>query len=160
MLEDRADATTADLLGAGLSDGHPRSGGREHADGLLRVEVGGGGDGSGTVDFDSPLAPNPVLRHYTVIADDGTPETQIIEQVHAGDDEVNLEFVYTPIETIGDGELQFTVPSGWTYPQADSSSEPGYTTVGPVVQSDPITFNGASLTVPIYRLDDGQYNHD
>ena len=34
----------------------------------------------------------------------------------------NLLFTYTPIETIIDGELKFTVPSGWDDPQRDSAS--------------------------------------
>ena len=123
-------------------------------DGLLRVEVGGGGDGSGkaTVEIAGSKA-GPA--QYDVTADDGTVSTQVIEQVHAGDDETHLRFVYIPIETIGDGELQFTVSAGWSAPQADSSRQAGFTNVTSTGSIGAVTFSGASLNVPIYSLDKG-----
>ena len=124
-------------------------------DGLLRVEVAGGGDGGGTatVDVASSKA-GPAT--YDVTADDGTVSEQVIEQVHAGDDETALKFTYTAVETIEEGELKFTVPSGWSNPQADSSRTPGYTTAGPIGSIGSVTFSGASLNVPIYSLTTGE----
>ena len=126
----------------------------ESYDGLLRVEVTGGGDGSGkaTVAIVSSKA-GPA--QYDTVADDGTVSTRISEEIHAGDDEAHLKFVYTPIETIGDGELQFTVPSGWSAPQADSSREPGFTDVGSDGSVGSVIFSGNSLNLPIYSLDKG-----
>ena len=123
-------------------------------DGLLRVEVAGGGDGSGKATVEI-VASKAGPAQYDVTADDGTVSTQIIEQVHAGDDETHLRFVYTPIETIGDGELMFTVSPNWSAPQADSSRMPGFTTVTSSGSIGAVAFSGGSLTVPIYSLDKG-----
>ena len=129
----------------------------EDHDGLLRVEVGGGGDGSGTVDV-AIVSTKAGPAEYDFV-EDGEAVTRIDEQVHAGDDEIHLRFTYKPIETIADGELKFTVPAGWTAPQANSSRQPGYTDVdtpsGGSIGS--VIYNGAgSLTVPIYNLETGQ----
>ena len=116
--------------------------------------MGGGGDGSGkaTVEIvNSKEGPEP----YEMTADDGTVSTTVTEQVHAGDDETHLRFVYTPIETIGDGELRFTVSPGWSAPQADSSRMPGFTTVTSTGSIGAITFSGGSVNVPIYTLSKG-----
>ena len=126
----------------------------EDHDGLLRVEVTGGGDGSGTVEV-AVVHSQAGPAEYDVVLDDGTIDAQIIEEVHAGDSETQIRFTYKPIETIADGALKFTVPSAWSHPQADSVTTPGYTTVsvpsGGSVGS--VTFSGASLTVPIYNLE-------
>ena len=126
----------------------------DNNDGLLRVEVGGGGDGSGKATVEIAASKTGPAQ-YEITADDGTVSTPIVERVHAGDDETHLRFVYTPIETIGDGELRFTVSAGWSHPQVDSSREPGFTDVDTTGSIGSVTFSGASLNVPIYSLDKG-----
>ena len=77
-----------------------------------------------------------------------------IYQLHAGDADktANLLFTYTPIETIIDGELKFSVPSGWADPQTDSPSTAGFTVInsgGRIGSPDSV---GSSVTVPIYLV--------
>ena len=80
--------------------------------GLLRVAVTGGGDGSGTVEVDI-VDSEQGSGIYIVINDDGEEEEQDIPQLHAGDGaSAYLRFTYTPIETIIDGELKFIRPFG------------------------------------------------
>ena len=98
------------------------------ADGELRIEITGGGDGSGTVDV-VVLSSDTGPALYEVVDDDGNVDTDVLEAVHAGDEEIYLVFTYKPIETIANGELRFTPPSDWDPPQADSSSQHGYTRV-------------------------------
>ena len=105
----------------------------------LRVEVAGGGDGSGKVEVEV-AASQAGPAQYEVTADDGTVSTQIIEEVHAGDSETHIKFTYTPIETIGDGELQFTVPAGWSHPQAIVRGNPVYQVSVPEWRFDRIRY--------------------
>ena len=75
------------------------------ADGLLNVEVEAAADGTGTV----VVAP---------------------AMVRAAANDVKLVFTYTSTQTIQDGELRFTVPSGWSAPQVSDAGAVGYTVVG------------------------------
>ena len=85
---------------------------------------------------------------------DGDTATLTGNQLHAGDAEksANLLFTYTPIETIIDGELKFSVPSGWDYPQTDSPSTAGFTVVDSGGRIGPPDATGNSVTVPIYLI--------
>ena len=64
----------------------------------------------------------------------------------------NLLFTYTPIETIIDGELKFSVPSGWADPQTDSPSTTGFTVVDSGGRIGSPDATGDSVTVPIYLI--------
>ena len=129
----------------------------DNNDGRLRVAVAGGGDGAGTVTRTIVSSEEGTALYTNVVQVDGSvTASTTAQQVHAGDAETHLQFVYTPVETITNGELRFTVDSDWSNPQANSSSEPGYTTVsssGGGIGS--VEFNTASgyLTVPIHSLD-------
>ena len=109
----------------------------------------GGGDGGGTVDVE--IVGSEHSGKYIVINDDGEEEEVDTRQLHAGDADktANLLFTYTPIETIIDGELKFTVPSGWANPQTDSPSRAGFTVVSSGGRTLPPKPSGDSVTVPI-----------
>ena len=97
---------------------------REDYNGFLRVAVTGGGDGGGTATVEIVASEN--TGKYMI--DDEEVDTR---QLHAGDGaKTHLQFTYTPIETIIDGELKFSVPSSeWADPQTDSPSTTGFTQV-------------------------------
>ena len=120
---------------------------REDYDGLLRVAVTGGGDGSGSASVEIVASENSGV--YEVDGEE-------VKQLHSGDGaKTHLRFTYTPIETIIDGELKFAVPSGWDDPQRDSASAAGFTdvdTTGGRIGS-PRALESGSLTVPIYLID-------
>ena len=103
--------------------------------GALKIDVVGASDGSG-------------YSELTVKSGDGV--------VRAADENVKIEFVYTPTETIENGALEFITPKGWSDPQSGNPGENGYTTVSPgdtgaslgTPESD-----GDTLTVAIYSID-------
>ena len=117
--------------------------------GLLRIAVIGGDDGTGTAEV-KIVRSNEGLKKY-----DGEPGT--IRQVHAGDNEIYLKFTYTPVETIENGELVFTVPTqfGWSKPQRDSARTMGYTDVRRVgtARLGTESFGTDSVTIPIFSID-------
>ena len=90
--------------------------------GILEVVVEGAESGTGevTVTVEKNKAGEGLYDGKTVDSDK-------TKEVHAGDDSIYLLFTYAPAQTIGDGELRFTVPGTWTGPQGDTTSEPGYT---------------------------------
>ena len=108
--------------------------------GQLRVLVGGAVGGSGTAVVDKAA-------------------------VNAADP-VTLKFTYTATQTIQNGNLKFTVPSGWSMPQTDDPSMAGYTEatgsgIGAAADDDamsvvvPITFISSGDTIVItYGLGD------
>ena len=122
---------------------------REDYNGYLRIAVTGGGDGGGEVAVE--IVDSEHSGIYIVINDDGEEEEQDIHQLHAGDADkrANLLFTYTPIETIIDGELKFTVPSGWADPQTSSPSRAGFTVVSSGGTTLPPDASGDSVTVSI-----------
>ena len=75
------------------------------ADGDLKVQVEAAADGTGVVVADPKI-------------------------VRAAAADVKITFTYTSTQTIQDGELRFTVPSGWSAPQVSDAGSPGYTVVG------------------------------
>ena len=101
--------------------------------GVLKIEVTSAQDGTGEVTFEGDTT--PVVR--------------------AADDSVQLVFIYTPTQTIQDGELKFTVPGGWSAPQTDNIGLKGYTEVGGAGLGSEST-TGQSLTVPIFLLEKDQ----
>ena len=123
----------------------------EDYDGYLRVAVTGGGDGGGRATVE--IVGSERSGKYMIINDDGEAEEVDVRQLHAGDGaKTNLLFTYQPIETIIDGELKFTVPSGWADPQTDSQSEEGFTVVNSGGRIGPPDASGGSVTVPIYLI--------
>ena len=124
---------------------------REDYNGLLRVAVTGGGDGAGTATVE--IVDSERSGDYNYVDDAATLLGE--NQLHSGDIEnsANLIFTYSPVETIVEGKLRFTVPSSdWDSPNDTSASTPGFT----LVESDgsvgePIFSNG-SLTVEIHLI--------
>ena len=109
---------------------NPKKLGRIYADapGVLQIEVSGAADGTGTA-------------------------TVYPTEVRAAANDVQLVFTYTPTQTIVDGELRFTVPSGWSKPQVDDLGRPGYTEVDGVGIGSATDDDRSSVTVPIFFLD-------
>ena len=120
-------------------------------DGLLRVQVTGGGDGGGRVRPGDPeIRASENSGDY--IDGDGVVETGI-KQLHAGDGaKTHLRFIYTPIETIRNGELRFTVPDGWSPPQVTRSDLVGFTEISTRGTISGPSVSGRALTVPISRI--------
>ena len=120
------------------------------APGELKLAVTGAIDGSGTATVEI-VDTKAGEQTYKDARGDDVPE----RRVHAGDDGTYLQFTYHPDQTIQDGQLRFTVPAGWSYPQGDNRGEPGFTSVdgtGNVVL-DPEDFDGkGSMTVDIISL--------
>ena len=70
----------------------------------------------------------PTRGFGSYLNEDGD-DIETVRQVHAGDTEVYLVFKYTPVETIEDGKLRFTVPDDWSPPQRENPNEAGYTEI-------------------------------
>ena len=96
--------------------------GTDVRNGLLRVEVVSAADGTGVATREIRSSNNPPAKY------DGSDTAT--QEVHAGDDSVYILFAYTPSETITDGELRFTVPTGWS---PRKSMTKGYT-VTPILK--------------------------
>ena len=112
---------------------NPKKLGKIYADapGILQIEVAGALDGTGTVTV-SPA------------------------EVRAAANDVQLVFTYTPSQTVVDGALRFTVPSGWSKPQVDELGTPGYTEVDGLGLGTATDDGSFSVTVPIFFLDKTQ----
>ena len=128
------------------------------AAGMLRVDVTGADDGSGTAEVTlvkSKAGDQDYDEHNPRVA--GTNEMR----VHANDDATYIKVVYTATETIENGELKFTAPAGWTKPQGSDPGEPGFTSVQGTggASIDPESYATAatdlSLTVPITLINAG-----
>ena len=129
-----ANSTDEDLLGALYKD----DGGK------LRVKVISAADGTGEATVEIRNSSSPMGKY-----DGSDVDTQ---EVHAGDTSVYLLFTYTPHETITDGELEFTVPTGgWTTPQEDDQGEAGYTYFEEVRNADigSAVISGTSRTISV-----------
>ena len=112
---------------------NPKKLGKVYADapGVLQIEVAGALDGTGTVTVDPTEVP-------------------------AAANDVQLVFTYTPTQTVVDGELRFTVPSGWSKPQVGELGSPGYTEVDGLGIGTATADDRLSITVPIFFLDKTQ----
>ena len=128
-----ANSSDEDLLGALY----------ENDGGKLRVKIISAADGTGVATVEIRNSSSP-----TGIYDGADAATQ---EVHAGDTSVYLLFTYTPHETITDGELEFTVPAGWTIPQEDDQGEVGYTYFEEVRNADigAAVISGTSRTISV-----------
>ncbi len=104
------------------------------SDGVLKIQIDSAQDGTGSVAFKGDTT--PVVR--------------------AADDNVQLVFIYTPTQTIENGELKFTVPGDWSAPQVGSTGDKGYTEVEGTGGLGSVSTTGNSLTVPIFILDKDQ----
>ena len=93
----------------------------------LTFEVKGAasGSGDGTAEIMSSNAGEGLY-------DGETDADETMLQVHAGDDSTYIVFTYTPVQTIAEGQLKFTVQGKWTPPQDGATHEPGYTYLEPV----------------------------
>ena len=119
--------------------------------GALEFEVKGAESGSGEVTVKVEKSKTGVDAIYA-----GAAAGADGQQIHAGDDSTYLLFTYKPDQTIGDGQLRFTVPGTWTDPHDESTDDPGYTRIEGVdgaqvgsIQFDPdkpIITAGISLT--------------
>ena len=70
-------------------------------------------------------------------------------------DPVTLKFTYKATQTIQEGNLKFTVPSGWSPPQTDDPSQPGYTEATGSGIGTAADDNAQSVTVPITFINSG-----
>ena len=129
--------------------------------GVLRVDVTGADDGSGTaevaiVDTEQGEGSYP----DTDDSDGDGDRTEVLDdlmRIHAGDKDTYLKFTYTPSETIEDGQLRFTVHNDWSDPQ-DTPGTDGYTYFnqgGTNTDIGPASFdeNSQSATVDIFYID-------
>ena len=108
----------------------------------LIIDVGGAASGSGTVAVS--IVKN---KSGEVVYDSATGAER---RIFAGDDMTYLEFTYTAEQSITEGELELIVPSEWTAPQRDDTSQPGFTyfddSSGLVSDEE---YNGQSVTATI-----------
>ena len=129
--------------------------------GVLRVDVTGADDGSGSaevaiVDTEQGAGMYP----DTDDSDGDGDKTEVLDdliRIHAGDKDTYLMFTYTPSQTIEDGQLQFTVHGDWSDPQ-DAPGVDGYTyfrTSGTNTHIGPASFDetSQSATVDIFYVD-------
>ena len=87
--------------------------------GILRVEVTGADDGSGSAE---------VTIEDTQQGEAEYPDNVEERRIHAGDTGTYLLFTYTPTETIENGQLKFQTNGEWSNP-SNSSGTPGYTEI-------------------------------
>ena len=124
----------------------------EDRDGLIRLRVVPGAGGTGEAELLEIVRTDSGLQTY--LNEDGEEISD--RQVHAGDEEIYLVFRYTPIETIDEGALRFTVPSDWSPPQEESSNVLGYTEISSSASLGAYDFENRSITIPISSIDSGQ----
>ena len=118
--------------------------------GLLRLGVVAGEGGTGEAELVEIVRTDSGLQDY--LNDDD--EVISDRRVHAGDEEIYLVFKYTPVETIDDGALRFTVPSDWSEPQEASSNKPGYTEIEEGSASiGAVDFENRTVTIEIGFID-------
>ena len=135
--------------------------------GVLKVAVAGASDGTGYGDVTvvkSAQSPDGKAIKYVDYADmdeDGDEAEEVDDiRIHAADDNTYLKFVYTPTQTIEDGELKFIVDidAEWSSPQGTSTGIAGYTRVdktGADTDLGLATFDTTAgfVTVPIDHID-------
>ena len=124
--------------------------------GLLRIEVTGGDDGSGSATIEVTQTKRGA-QDYIVVATDGTESTVNEPRVHAGDDSTYITLVYTASQPIINGQIQFIAPTGdgWSEPQ-ESDRIAGYTRIESGGDIDPSVFNeDGSVTADIIDLPTG-----
>ena len=88
-------------------------------EGILRVEVTGADDGSGSAE---------VTIEDTQQGEAEYPDNVEERRIHAGDTGTYLLFTYTPTETIENGQLKFQTNGEWSNP-SNNSGTPGYTEI-------------------------------
>ena len=124
----------------------------EDRDGKIRLQVVPGAGGTGEAELVEIVRTDSGLQNY--LNEDG--EVIADRQVHAGDEEIYLVFRYTPVETIDEGALRFTVPSDWSEPQEDSSNVLGYTEISSGASLGAYDFENRFITIPIGSINSGQ----
>ena len=122
--------------------------------GMLRVNVTGADDGRGTGEV-TLVASKAGDGAYT--DEQGVALTVAEMRVHAADDATYIKIVYTATETIENGALKFTVPTGWSKPQGSDPGEVGFTSVlGAESESYADAATDLSLEVPIILMNAGE----
>ena len=129
--------------------------------GVVRVDVTGADDGSGSaevaiIDTEQGAGSYP----DTDDSDGDGDRTEVLDdlmRIHAGDKDTYLKFTYTPSQTIEDGQLKFTVHGDWSDPQ-DAPGTDGYTyflSAGSNTSIGPASFdeNSQTATVDIFHID-------
>ena len=150
----RLELVTGTRAKAAVTENDPKYLGETFTDaaGMLRVDVTGASDGSGTGEV-TLVASKAGDGDYTDV--DGDDVTEM--RVHAADDATYITVVYTATETIEDGALKFTAPAGWSKPQGSDPGEVGFTSVqgtgGGESYADGAT--DLSLEVPITLINAG-----
>ena len=91
-----------------LTDPADNSDDVEAATGLIRLEVVAGAGGTGEAAPARVVRSKTGLRNY--LDEDGEIEQD--RKVHAGDDEIEIVFKYTPVETINDGDAEIHCSGG------------------------------------------------
>ena len=98
--------------------------------GLLRVAVTGATDGSGSAEVEIVATAKGAGSYPDDQDSDGDGNrTEVLEdlmRIHAGDMGTYLKFIYTPSETIQNGQLKFKTQGEWSAP-FNSPGTPGYT---------------------------------
>ena len=150
---DKADADKEEddpyLLLGNVYKTHATGDGAVDRDGIIRLEVVAGAGGTGEAELVEIVRTDSGLQDY--LNKDG--EVVLDRKVHAGDDEIYLSFRYTPVQTIEDGALRFTVPNDWSPPQEDSSNVLGYTDIEGTSITGAPDFVGRVITIPIVSID-------
>ena len=120
--------------------------------GILRINIEGAADGTGTATVEIRGSEN--RGKYGIDADGEADVDAVTRQVHAGDTGAYLLFTYTPTQSIQKGELRFTVPSDWTPPQGDEQDIEGYTYFREVggAEIGPEEFDGNRVTAEIIDI--------
>ncbi len=140
-----------------LEDGGGNQAAVTAATGQLRLEVVAGAGGTGEAELLEIVRTDSGLRNYpNEEAEEGDPAFVSDRRIHAGDKEIYLVFRYTPVETIEDGALRFTVPSDWSKPQEDSSNVLGYTEISSSASLGAYDFAGHMITIPIGSIVGGE----
>ena len=129
--------------------------------GVVRVDVTGADDGSGSAEVEIVATEQGVGSYPdTDDFDEDGDRKEVLEdlmRIHAGDTDTYLKFTYTPSQTIEDGQLQFTVHGDWSDPQ-DTPGTDGYTyflQTGSNTDIGPASFdeNSQTATVDIFHID-------
>ena len=109
-----------------------------------------GEGGTGEAELVEIVRTDSGLQDY--LNEDG--EVMLDRRIHAGDEEIYLVFKYTPVETIDNGALRFTVPSDWSEPQESSSNQLGYTEIQEGSASiGAYDFENYTIIIPIGYID-------
>ena len=95
------------------------------------------------------------LRIDVVGAAGGTGSATVAPIAVRAAEPVTLTFVYKATQTITDGQLKFTTPGGWSFPQTEEPADAGYTEVTGSGLGTATDDNAQTVTVPITFINKG-----